>query len=141
MKRRDKIGILDLSDNEFNDNDDIRYCPHCEQYGFKQKLEPRIYAANEPVPSDSDLWKMCWSCGSLYALHQLSKEPQIKNAVETISSPFESGSEFLAIDSRKLRNKKRKKQNDEFDYIADNELKNELKKGSILLSYSEEMPQ
>lgn len=139
MKRRDKVGILDLSDNQFNDNDEVRYCPHCEQYGFKQKLEPRIYPANEPKPSDSDQWKMCWSCGNLYAIYELEKEPQIKNTVEPISSPFESGSEFLAIDSRKSR--KKRKQNDEYDYIADKELKNELRKGHTLVSYSEEIPQ
>lgn len=141
ITRRDRIGILDLSENEFNDNDDeVRYCPHCEKYGFKEIPGARIYPKDEPKPTDADQWLMCWECGNIYALHELSKESKIKNAVETISSPFESGSEFLAIDSRKLRNKKRKEQQ-EHDYINDEDVKRELKKGHTLLSYSEEMPQ
>ena len=132
------MGILDLSENEFNDNDEVKYCPHCEKYGFKEKLEPRIYPANEPKPTDSDQWKMCSECGTIYALYELSKESQITDVVQTTDSPFESGKDFLGIDSRKLRNKRRKKQ--ELDYIEDEDVKRELKKGHTLLSYSEQMP-
>ena len=140
IKRRDKVGIVDFSDEEFRDDEEFRYCSHCEQYGFKEKLGPRIYPANEPTPADKDQWKMCGVCGTIYAVYELEKESQIKDVAETIESPFESGSEFLAIDSRKSR-KKRMKDKDEYDYIQDEDLKRELRKGHTLLSYSEEMPQ
>jgi hypothetical protein len=105
---------------------------HCEKYGFKEKLGPRIYPANEPVPSDTDHWNMCWECGTIYALFELSKESQITDVVETTGNPFDSGKDFLGIDSRKLRKKKRKEQ--ELDYIDDEDVKRELKKGHTLLS-------
>ena len=140
IKRRDKVGIIDSSSDEFRDDDEVRYCPHCLDYGFKEKLRPRIYPANEPVPSDADNWKMCHECGSIYPVFELEKESQIKDVVETTDNPFDSGKSFLGIDSRKLRMKKRK-QKDSFDYIEDDDVKRELKKGHTLLSYSEEIPQ
>ena len=78
---------------------------------------------------------MCDSCGSIYAVYELEKDSQIKNVVETIESPFELGSEFLAIDSRKLRSKKRKQM--DYDYIDDPDVKRELRKGHTLISYTE----
>ena len=55
------------------------------------------------------------------------------------------GTSFLGIDSR-ITAKKRKKQRDkqkekELDDIKETDLKNELRKGSTLLSYTEQMPQ
>ena len=138
IQRRDKVAFLDFSDDEFND-DDVRYCPHCLDYGFKEKLGPRIYPANEPRPIDLENWKMCESCGSIFAVYELEKESQIKDVVTTTDNPFDSGKDFLGIDSRKLR--KKRKQQDDYDYIDDEDLKRELKKGSTLLSYSEYMPQ
>lgn len=131
IKRRERVEIVDFSDDEFRD-DDVRYCPHCLEYGFKEKLGPRIYPANEPKPNDWENWTMCESCGSLYAVYELEKDSQIKNVVETIESPFELGSEFLPVDSRKSRNKKRKEQ--EHD---DLDVNRELRKGHTLLSYTE----
>ena len=81
---------------------------------------------------------MCWECGTIYALYELSKESQITDVVQTTDSPFESGKDFLGIGSRKLTNKRGKEQ--ELDYIEDEDVKRELKKGSTLLSYSEQMP-
>lgn len=139
ITRRNKVEILDLSINEFNDNDEVRYCPHCEKYGFKEILGARIYPKDEPKPSDADQWLMCWECGNIYALYELSKESQITDVVETTDSPFDSGKNFLGIDSRTLRKKKRQKET--FDFINDDDVKRALKHGHTLLSYSEEMPQ
>ena len=48
--------------------------------------------------------------------------------------------QFLGTDSRKARRKKRldDKFKNNYDDIKDNELKEELKKGATLLSYSED---
>ena len=81
IKRRELVEIVDFSDEEFKD-DDIRYCPHCLDYGFREKLGPRIYPANEPKPNDWENWTMCESCGSIYAVYELENESQIKNVVK-----------------------------------------------------------
>jgi hypothetical protein len=133
--------VIDFSDDEFRDDEQASYCKHCLQFGFKVPLQNRIYPEGEHVPADKDQWKQCLDCGSIYAVYELEKESQIKNAVEPISSPFDSGVEFLGVDSRASRRKKRKRQQDDYDYINDEDLKRELRKGSTLLSYSEEMPQ
>jgi hypothetical protein len=140
INRRPKVGVIDFSDDEFGEDEPKSYCKHCLEYGFQVPLQNRIYPEGEPVPADKDQWKQCLDCGSIYAAYELEKESQIKNVVETIDSPFDSGVEFLGVDSRKSSRKKRK-QDDDYDYINDEDLKRELKKGSKLLSYSEQIPQ
>lgn len=135
------MAVIDFSDDEFGEDDDIRYCPHCEKYGFKVPLQNRIYAEGVSVPADNDQWGQCVDCGTVYAIHEIEKESKIKNAVEPISSPFDFGVEFLGVDSRTSRRKKRQRKQDDYDYINDEDLKRELKKGGKLLSYSEYMRQ
>ena len=36
MQRHDKVGIVDFSDDEFKDDIDVSYCPHCKEYGSKK---------------------------------------------------------------------------------------------------------
>src|SRR4029079_3112841 len=99
IQRRDKVGLIDSSIDEFKD-DEVRYCPHCLEYGFKEKLGARIYPASEPVPADADNWKMCHEFCSIYPVYELGKESEIKDVVETIDNPFDSGKDFLGTDSR-----------------------------------------
>jgi hypothetical protein len=133
--------VIDFSDDEFGEDEPKSLCKHCLEYGFKVPLQNRIYPEGEPVPADKDQWKQCLDCGTIFAIHEIELESQIKNVVETTDNPFDSGVEFLGVDSRTSRRKKRKQQQDDYDYIQDEDLKRELKKGSTLLSYSEEMPQ
>jgi hypothetical protein len=58
----------------------------------------------------------CPECGTIVPVYEIEKEATIKDVVETVNTPFDSGKDFLGIDSRKLSKKKRK---DEFDYIDD----------------------
>jgi hypothetical protein len=93
----------------------------------------------EPVPVDHDGWKqvMNHECGLLVPIYELQKEASIKYIVETVENPFDnSKNQFLGTDSRKVRSKKRQKQN--LDHIKDEELKRELAKGQTqLISYTE----
>jgi hypothetical protein len=138
ISRRSKVGMIDFSENEFRDDEQVSYCKHCQEYGFKVRLRNRIYPDNEPIPVDKDNWKQCLDCGTIYPVYELEKESQIKDVVETVDNPFDIGKSFLGIDSRKAR-KKRERQR-ELDDINDEDLKRELKKGSTLLSYSEQLP-
>jgi hypothetical protein len=138
INRRKHVKIIDFSSDDFNDNEKISYCKHCLEYNLKVPLKNRIYP-NEPIPVDHDQWKQCHECGSIYAVYELEKESSIKDVVETSENPFDIGTSFLGIDSRKLSKKRIKDK--ELDYIDDDDVKRELRKGHTLLSYSEEMPQ
>jgi len=79
---------------------------------------------------------MCGACGSIYAVYELEKESQITDVVETTDNPFDTGKDFLGIDNRKSR--KRKSKDKDLDWINDDDLKRELRKGHTLISYTEE---
>jgi hypothetical protein len=68
----------------------------------------------------------------LVPTHELQKEASIKDVIETIDNPFDSGKSFLGIDSRKARRKARKKK-ELFGDINDPDLKRELASGQTQL--------
>jgi Na+-translocating ferredoxin:NAD+ oxidoreductase RnfC subunit len=46
---------------------------------------------NEPRPDDYENWLECGTCGWICPIYQVEKEATIKDSIETIESPFESG--------------------------------------------------
>lgn len=73
------------------DEQTISYCPHCEQYGFKQVLGPRILMKGEPIPRDHDQWLQCRSCGIIIPIYEVKKESKLQDFVETSDNPFNQG--------------------------------------------------
>ena len=139
--KRSSIEIVDFNDEEFKDSDEKNFCPDCKDYGFQVPLRNRIYPEGEQVPEDERAkWKMCFDCGLIVPVYELERESKIKDTVDTVESPFELGSDFLGVDSRKLGKKKKKDKDMELDYIKDEQLKQELRHGSTLLNYSEHIP-
>ena len=56
---------------------------------------------NEPRPADYDEWLECGTCGWICPIFEIPHEEEIKDAVETIDNPFESGKFHLeSIPSR-----------------------------------------
>jgi hypothetical protein len=97
----------------------------------------------EPIPVDHDQFRQCHQCGLIVPVYELEKEATIKDAISTTDDPFDiAKNEILGVDSRKTARKKRKQRDreKEYDHIKEQDLKNELRKGSTLLSYSEQMP-
>ena len=72
------------------------------------QLNNRIYQ-NEPIPVDHDQWRQCHACGTIVPIYEIEKEATIKDVVETVDNPFDIGTSFLGIDSRKARRKLKKK--------------------------------
>ena len=93
---------------------------------FQCQTEKRIYPENEPIPADHSPGRQRHECSLIVPVYELEREASIKNVVETTDDPFDSAVDFLGIDSRKSR-KKRKL--DDYDYIDDEDLKRELRKG------------
>ena len=132
MIRRSRTEIVDFSEKEV---EKISYCKECLKFGFSVPLKNRIYPNNEPIPADHENWLQCYECGTIVPVYEIEKEASIKDVVETSDNPFDSGKEFLGIDSRELRSKKSKQM--DYDYINDPEVKGELRKGHTLISYTE----
>jgi hypothetical protein len=106
------------SEEYFNDYEvepeDI-WCEMCLKRGYKNRLGGKILQPNEPRPEDYENWLECGICGWLCPIHEIPKEETIKDAVETIESPFEQGKFILesipkrnSAAGKKLLSKKRK---------------------------------
>ena len=88
---------------------------------------------------------MCLDCGLVVPIYELQKEAKIKDFVETLDNPFDvAKDQFLGVDKRTpskgIKARRKRERQSQYDYINDPQLKEELKKGSTLLSYSEQLP-
>src|SRR5688500_11629330 len=95
---------------DFHENEGvIRECAHCLEYEIHNKLKPRILKKGDQRPPDYEQFIQCWECGTVYPLHQTFVEPEIKDSLETVKSPFESNeSVFISTDSRATQRRKNK---------------------------------
>jgi hypothetical protein len=75
--------------NDYEDEPEDITCPCCEKRGYGVLLGPKILEPNEPRPADYESWLQCPTCYEVIPIHEIPKEEQIKDAVETIESPFE----------------------------------------------------
>jgi hypothetical protein len=50
---------------------------------------------NEPRPADYEEWLECSTCYAIIPIYEMPKEDTIKESIETIDSPFESGKFIL----------------------------------------------
>ena len=133
MHRRSRYEIIDSSSDD--DNDSKSHCKHCLKFGFSVPLKNRIYPNNEPIPVDHDQWRQCHECGTVVPIYELEKEATIKDVVETVDNPFDSGIDFLGIDSRASQRRKGKKRKSRFSYKhegPDPEIQAEIDKGKIV---------
>jgi hypothetical protein len=104
--------------NEYYDDEpEPVFCPLCEERGYRVELGPRILMPGEPRPDDYEYFLECPTCYQVIDIHAALIEATIKDAVETIESPFEQGKFILEsipkrgsaagrkLSARKRRNK------------------------------------
>jgi Fe-S-cluster-containing hydrogenase component 2 len=101
--------VLTPDDIEDYEEQEPIYCPHCEKRGYLVLLGPRILMNNEPRPDDYDQWLECATCGWICPLHEIPAKEEIKNAIETIETPFEN--KTIVQGAHKRRHKTGKKIN------------------------------
>ncbi len=131
---RSGIGIVDFTEDV---RKEVRYCKRCSEFNVHSPLKNRLYENNQ-VEIDHENWLQCHHCGAVYAVNEVQKEASIKDVIEKIDNPYEiANNQFLGVDPRK---KKNRLEQDEYEDIKEPELKAELRNGSELISYSEEMP-
>ncbi len=110
----------------------LRFCSHCESFGFKHKLKPMLLKKDQQKAPDYDQFIQCWECGNIYPIHETHFEPKIKDSLETVNNPFENESIFLSTESRKEQRRKGKKRKGRFSYKQeheDPEIQAEIRKG------------
>ena len=126
---------MDFSEDK---EEEIRYCKRCLEFNVHSVLKNRLYENNH-VGIDHENWLQCHDCGSIYAVNEVQKEPMIKDVIEKIDNAHEiSKNQFLGVNPRRKNN--RLEQDDEYEDIKERELRAELRSGSELISYSEQMP-
>jgi len=79
----------------YDDEPEAITCPFCENRGYRVLLGNKILMPNEPRPADYESWLECPTCYAVIPIHEIPKEEEIKDAVETIESPFEQGKFIL----------------------------------------------
>jgi hypothetical protein len=90
---------------DYEEGDEIIWCPHCLERGYNERIGPKILMPNEPRPDNyEDLWE-CAVCGLNGDISQIPKEAAIKNAVETVDSPTD---DKLRLESAHKRRTKKK---------------------------------
>lgn len=150
--RRPRIGIVDVTDIEDRESEDIQrsqYCIRCKDlFSVSALLGPRVIPIDKetgktmPKPSDYDNWLECYNCGSVIPKYAVKQEPQLGSLVDPDIDPWdrdknivESVRERRKFDSTgKTQLKKKRKQF--LDNIKDKGLKRELQTaGNELVSY------
>jgi hypothetical protein len=127
------ICIVDFSAD--GDEGRVRYCPHCESFGFKHNLGAKMLKHGEKPEPDHDQWLSCYECGRTFPRHETFANSKIKDSVETTDNPFESESTVLSIDNRaQQRSKGRKPRSKRLktEEHEDAEIQAELNKGNTV---------
>ena len=97
------------------------------------------------MPVDHENWLQCHECGTIVPVYEIEKESRLKDVVEITDNPFDSGKDFLGVDSRtsiggKNARKKRERQK-ELENINDDDARREVSKGNMLIGYTKYQPQ
>jgi hypothetical protein len=101
------VAIVDF--NADGDEGRVRYCPHCESFGFKYKLGAKMLKHGEKPAPDHDQWLSCYECGNTFPRHETFVNSKIKDSVETTDNPFENENTILGVDSRADQRRKGRK--------------------------------
>jgi hypothetical protein len=112
----------------------VRFCPHCESFGFKHKLGAKILKHEEKPAPDHDQWLSCYECYNTFPRHQTFVNSKIKDSVETTDNPFENESTVLSMESRATQRKKGKGRKSRFANYQneDPDIQRDLDKGILL---------
>ena len=130
IKRKDTFSIIHDNGEEERVS---RYCHHCMEYGFYNKLGPKILIGDERPAPDHDKWCQCLSCGHIYPIYEAKIESKLQDFVETSSNPFDTGKSIVGLDNKVKKTRFQKKiqrLKDRIDNEKDLDIKRELRKGN-----------
>jgi hypothetical protein len=106
-----------------------RFCHHCKEYGFENRLGPKILLRGEKPAADHDKWCQCIACGHIYPRHETIPEEVIKDSIETIQNPFEDAKHVLGLGNKRKKSKNEKIL-EEIEKEPDEDIRKALRKGN-----------
>jgi hypothetical protein len=127
-KNKKEIRVLDVDDEE----EVSRYCFHCAEYGFQNKLGPKILVRGEIPARDHDSWCQCIKCGHIYPKHQTKIESKLQDFVETSSNPFDVGKHIIGLGNKRHKKNKYEKLLEDIEQEPDSDIRTELRKGNTV---------
>ena len=80
---------------DFNEGDEeyrVRYCKHCAEFGFQNKLGVLLVKKGEKRPADWDNWLQCHECGNKYGRFEIIAQKTLKMNTERHeeANPFDA---------------------------------------------------
>jgi len=137
MKRIKKFGIIN-SDDDYEEKV-IRLCEHCLSYGLKNKLGPRLYRHDEPIPTDWEEFLQCPKCGNIFGKYEVKTEASIEDFAQITDNPFDEGKTVVGLNNITRGrtkttdlHKRIKRMKQEIDKEKDQDIKKELRKGNTV---------
>jgi len=140
--------ILSRSGSGLGAKERISYCQDCLKVNVLSPLKDRIYLDEngkidtKPPPPDSKNWKQCWTCGLIVGIYEAKTEAELTSLTEPRNNPFKFGSSIQAVgESRKFdrscKTQRKTQFKQDLSQYKEEDIKQELKKGSTLVSFTE----
>ena len=131
------------------DKEKISYCQDCEKVKILSPLRNRIYLDDDgkitnPAP-DANKWKQCWTCGLIVGVYEAKLEVELDTITKPRNNPFKFGNpEVSTEESRKFdrsgKTQHKRKFKQDLEQYKEEDVKEALRKGKKLISYSSMEP-
>ena len=94
---------------------------------------------------DANKWKQCWTCGLIVGVYEAKPEVELDTLTEPRDNPFKFGSsQVMTGESRKIdrtgKTQRKKKFKQDLEQYKEEDIKEALRKGAKLISYSSTEP-
>jgi hypothetical protein len=87
-------------DDDWDDDPEPIYCQMCLKRGYQNRLGPKILMPGQVREEDYENFLECAGCGWICPIFAVEKEAEIKNTIETQSSPYDDKFQFVSIPTR-----------------------------------------
>jgi hypothetical protein len=140
--RRFEAGVLLSGQNK----DKVSYCNNCLEVGILLPLKHRIYLDdNGNITNrgpDAKNWRQCWKCGVIVGVYEAKQEAELTSLTEPGDNPFKfNKGQVRSGESRKFdrtgKTQHRRKFQQDLEQYKEEDIKQALRKGSKLVSYTE----
>jgi hypothetical protein len=126
--------------------DKVSYCEDCLKVKVLSPLRNRIYLDDDGKianpAADANKWRQCWTCGLIVGVYEAKPEVELDTLTEPRDNPFKfKSSEVKTEESRKFdrtgKTQHKRKFKQDLEQYKEEDIKQALKKGSKLVSYTE----
>jgi hypothetical protein len=147
-----RVGLVSFGPAGGVDKEKVSWCPSCAKVGVNSQLKPRIYLDGKgnikPPAADSKSWRQCWTCGEIVPVYAAQQEADIVTIAEPRTNPFNTPKQANSTEEpilpdtttrkfdRTCKTQTKKKFKQDLELYKEEDLKDALRKGAKLLSYS-----